>query len=409
MKRQGAYERMRQLLFTPDRDVHMQTRKISAFLVDRANYGRLLPLLTALRDDPRFELQLILGGSFVLERFGSPYQMLADDGLTEREGVRAEFVYHEIEGDSGLCKALSIGAGVSGYAQAIERQRSDWALVIGDRFEALAAAQAAVYTGRCLVHVQGGEVSGTLDELARHAITKLAHYHLPATQQALRHLVRMGEHPKTMLTVGCPSSDLALRITPRRYRPGRLDALVMFHPDPPDSTLLRDPREQMTDLLLALSGHQWDRLRIWWPNIDAGAWGIHHELRNVRERSELVETVTNLPPVRFLEALRDATILIGNSSSFVRDAGYFGTPVVLVGHRQDGRERAANVLQVEADAEDIHLGIWRQLNHGPYPPSRLYGHGDVARELINALSQAPHYRQKRLHYAQDLSGADQAA
>lgn len=377
--------------------------KISAFLVDRANYGRLLPLLTALRDCAGVELQLIVGGSMVLERFDRPADLLARDGLGP-DRVPTEYVYHEMEGDRPLCKAMSIGWGVCGYASALERQASPWALVIGDRYEALAAATAAVWTGRCLVHVQGGEVSGTLDESARHAITKLAHYHVPATINAARNLVRMGERRETILATGCPVSDAALAMGRAKHLPHWRTALVIYHPDGPD------PGRQMRELLEGVDRLDWDQLSVWWPNIDAGNLEIHQALRDFRDRTPQLRTLTNLHPREFLLALREASVCVGNSSSFVRDAGFFGTPVVLVGHRQDGRERAANVLAVEAQASAVHVAIASQLRHGPYAPSTLYGSGTVAPTFIRNLRQATHYTQKRLSYGQqtDPAGANAA-
>ena len=379
----------------------MSTRKVAAFLVDRANYGRLLPVLERLRDDPRFELTLVLGGSFILERFGCPFEMLKGDRLTPREGVAHEYVFHEVEGDRVVSKALSIGLGVMGYAQALERTGSDWAIVIGDRFEGLAAATAAIYTGRTLVHFQGGEVSGTLDELARHAITKLAHYHVPATEQAAENIFRMGEQAGAILTVGCPSSDLARTVTTRGRLVGHRDALVMFHPDPG----FFDAGEQLQELLAALKRFSWSRLRVWWPNIDAGSWSIHRELRRFREESEIVETITHLHPRRFLDALANCNIAIGNSSSFVRDAGYFGTPVVLVGDRQYGRECGDHVRRTVASELPIATAIAQQLNHGPYPPSQLYGDGDVAARFVEALATVPRLHQTRLQYSHHQGGS----
>ena len=380
---------------------------ISAFICDRANYGRLLPLLWGLRSDSRYELKLILGGSFVVERFGSACNMLESHQLGPDNGVPCERVYHEIEGDRLISKALSIGAGVSGYAQALERQACDWALVIGDRYEALAAAQAAVYTGRCLVHVQGGEVSGTLDESARHAITKLAHYHLPATFRAMENILLMGEPIDSILAVGCPSADLARRLgEPKRTSDFR-ECLVVFHPDGPD------PGREFAELLAAVFDFYWDRVNIWWPNIDAGNHAIVRELQNVRQRRQ-VTTIANETPMRFLQRLRDATVCVGNSSSFVRDAGYFGTPVVLVGHRQDGRERGEHVQQVEAESPAIRMAIGDQLAHGPYPPSELYGRGYITKLFLDQLANRPHVIQKRLSYGTKdrpptAVAADQAA
>jgi UDP-hydrolysing UDP-N-acetyl-D-glucosamine 2-epimerase len=261
----------------------------------------------------------------------------------------------------------------------------------------------------CIVHMQGGEVSGSIDESARHAITKFAHFHVPSTARSAEYLIQMGERPESILSIGCPSSDIA-RSMKRELRPEIINfagsgaeidirkpyLLVIFHPT---TTSYGGERKQMQELLHAL-----DRIRmqtvLLWPNIDAGADRISKEIRIFRDHvgPDWLRTLTNCPPEDYLQVLSHAACAVGNSSSFVRDAGYFGTPVVLVGERQEGRETGDHVTRTQADANSIADAIRSQVEHGVYPPCDLYGDGYVSERVARALATLTPYVQKRLHY-----------
>src|SRR5579885_2515532 len=182
----------------------MQPRKVCVVLVDRANYGRLQPVMRAIAAHPALRMQVMATGTMVLGRFGRPVEVVRADGFP----VDSE-IYIELEGSTPATMAKSVGFGVVEFASEFQRLKPDLVLLIGDRYEALAAAIAAAYMNICIVHIQGGEVSGSIDESARHAITKFAHYHFPSTRRSAEYLLRMGERPETILGIGCPSSDIA--------------------------------------------------------------------------------------------------------------------------------------------------------------------------------------------------------
>src|ERR1700676_1347217 len=182
-------------------------RKVCVVLVDRANYGRLKPVLQAITVRPQLQLQVIAAGTMVLERFGHPVQNVKKDGFH----VDGE-IYIELEGSTPATMAKSLGFAVVEFASEFQRLKPDLVVLIGDRYEALAAALAAAYMNICIAHIQGGEVSGSIDESARHAISKFAHYHFPSTARSREYLIRMGEDPETILHVGCPSSDIARNV-----------------------------------------------------------------------------------------------------------------------------------------------------------------------------------------------------
>lgn len=381
-------------------------RKVCVVMVDRANYGRLKPVVAAIHEHPALELQVVAGGTMVLERFGHTVNVVRDDGFP----VDGE-VFMEVEGSTPASMAKSVGFGVIEFSTEFQRLRPDVVLLIGDRYEALSAAVAAAYMNLCLVHVQGGEISGSIDESARHAISKFSQYHCPATQRSADYLVRMGEAPHTILSVGCPSSDLARELD-RTLPPSVINGqgsggainvdqpfqLVVFHPT---TTEFGGETTQMECMLEAL--HQVCAPTVLlWPNIDAGSDHISKAIRVFRNEHspEWLRTIINLSPEDYLRVLAATSCALGNSSSFVRDAGYFGTPVVLVGNRQEGRETDEHVVRAAPDADEIVRQVRHQHTHGRYAPSQLYGDGFVAGRIADALADLEPYVQKRLHYPQ---------
>lgn len=383
---------------------HAPRRKICVVLVDRANYGRLKPVMRAIAAHPRLHLQVLAAGTMVLERFDSPLRVVRADGFP----VDGE-IYIELEGSNPVTMAKSVGFGLVEFASEFRRLAPDLVLLIGDRYEALAAAIAAAYMNICIAHLQGGEVSGSIDESARHAITKFAHYHFPSTRRSADYVIRMGERPETILAVGCPGSDIARQLdrtlTPELINqrgsgaeidPRRPYQLVIFHPT---TTEFGGERRQMEAVLAAL--HELEQPTVLlWPNIDAGSDHVSKAIRSFRDQEQptWLRTIINLAPEDYLRVLANAACAIGNSSSFVRDASYFGTPVVLVGNRQEGRETDRHVVRAPPLAARIAAAVRKQLLHGVYPPSTLYGDGHVAPRIAQALAGLDPYLQKRLHY-----------
>ncbi len=382
-------------------------RKICVVLVDRANYGRLKPVMQAIVAHPQLELQVIAAGTMVLERFHQPVEVVRGDGFR----VDSE-IYMELEGSTPATMAKSVGFAIIEFANEFQRLKPDVVLLIGDRYEMLAAAIAAGYMNLCIAHIQGGEVSGSIDESARHAITKFAHFHFPSTRRSAEYLIRMGEDPQTILAIGCPSSDIARQLD-RTLLPAIVNTqgsgiqidvtapffLVLFHPT---TTEYGSEAHQMQELLKALHALQTQTILLW-PNIDAGADHISKVIRVFRNQAQptWLRTLTNLNPENYLKVLANAACAIGNSSSFVRDASFFGTPVVLIGNRQEGREIDEHVLPVSLDSASITAAVQKQLHHGRYAPSTLYGDGYVSGRIAEALAHLTPYVQKRLYYIQE--------
>jgi UDP-hydrolysing UDP-N-acetyl-D-glucosamine 2-epimerase len=363
--------------------------------------------MRAIAAHSELELQVLAAGTMLLERFHQPVQVVREDGFS----VDGE-IYLELEGSTPATMAKSVGFGVIEFASEFQRLKPDLVLLIGDRYEMLAAAIAAAYMNICIAHIQGGEVSGSIDESARHAITKFAHFHFPSTRRSAEYLARIGENPDTILAIGCPSSDIA-RILDRTLSSEVVNAggsgalidiskpflLVLFHPT---TTEYGGERQQMDEVLEALHRLQLQTILLW-PNIDAGADHISKAIRVFRDQTKptWLRTLTNLTPEHYLKVLANVSCAIGNSSSFVRDASFLGTPVVLVGSRQEGREIGEHVLPVGPVAVEVVEAAQMQLAHGRYASSTLYGDGYVSERIAEMLARLTPYPQKRLHYIYD--------
>lgn len=372
--------------------------------MDRANYGRLKPVMKAIDQHPRLQLQVLAAGTMMLERFDTPVNVVRRDGFN----IDGE-IYIELEGSNPATMAKSVGFGLIEFASEFQRLRPDLVLLIGDRYEALSAAIAAAYMNICLAHVQGGEISGSIDESARHAITKFSQFHFPSTQRSAEYIIRMGERPESILAIGCPSCDIARSIN-RTLDPAIINSrgsgavidvtkpfqLVIFHPTTTD---YGGEEQQIEELLTALRELAHPTVMLW-PNIDAGSNHVSKAIRRFRDKykPDWFRTLINLSPEEYLRVLANTSCAIGNSSSFVRDASYFGTPVVLVGARQEGRETDEHLVCAPPNSKAIVQATRKQLAHGRYAASELYGSGNVSEQIAESLANLKPYTQKRLHY-----------
>lgn len=383
-------------------EVHI--RKVCVVLVDRANYGRMHPVMHAIENDPNLKLITVCAGTMLLERFGQAENIVTADGFFVDGRV-----YLEVEGSVPATMAKSIGLGIIEFSSEFQRLKPDIVLLIGDRYEAFAASIAAAYMNIPLAHIQGGEVSGSIDESARHAITKLAHIHFPATKRAAENIIKMGEDKEYVFNVGCPSGDyikaldthLPKDIFTKEGVGSGLDLnhpfiLVIYHPV---TSKFESERQQAEELLSALNelGHP----TLWiWPNIDAGGDHISKAIRVFREHNDTkwLHLVKNLEPVTYQKCLKKAVCAVGNSSSFIRDSTFSGTPIVLIGDRQIGREHGENVKVSPIEKNFIIMTIKEQLSHGRYNSIHLYGDGNASKKIVMHLKTVKLYNQKKLQY-----------
>lgn len=383
------------------------TRKVCVVITARPSYSRIKTALAAIRADPRLELQLVVAASALLDRYG------AADKVIEAEGFKIDRrVYMIVEGENLVTSAKSTGFGLSELATVLDDLKPDMVVSIADRFETIATAIAAAYLHLPLVHVQGGEITGSIDEKVRHAVTKLADIHLVASQHAADRVIRMGERVERVHVTGCPSIDVARSAIRSPMEADdifaayggvgpRLDLadgyiVVMQHPVTQEH---RSARWQIEQTLAAI--REIDMPTLWlWPNVDAGSALTARGLRAGRERGELgkIHFFKNLPPEEFLRVLKGSACIVGNSSVGIRECAYLGVPAVNIGSRQSGRDRGANVLDVTHDADAITDAIRASLARGHVRSDELYGDGHAGTRIADVLASTSLETSKQLAY-----------
>ncbi len=383
-------------------------KKICVVVGSRANYSSIKSVMAAVREHPALELQLVVAASALLDRYGSVVNLIEKDGFEP-----AARIYMLIEGETPATMAKSTGVGLMELPTVFERLLPDVVLTVGDRFETMATTLAAAYMNIPVAHTMGGEVSGTIDESIRHAVTKFAHIHFPASKEAAERIVRLGEPPETVHLVGCPRIDLVAEILQRAN--GTLDdhlfdlgvgskldislpfILVSQHPV---TTEYGEGERQIAATLEAVRETGLPAI-VLWPNADAGSEDIARGIRKLRERhqDEKMHFFKNLPTATYVQLMARTACLVGNSSSGIREGAYIGTPVVNVGTRQIMRERGENVIEVPHDKGAILGAIRTQLAHGRYTMEPIYGDGTAGRQIADILATlGPVNVQKRITY-----------
>lgn len=370
-------------------------RKIAVVVTARPSYSRVKTALEAIKAHPDLELQLVVSSSALLERHGNAVGVIRRDGFD----IAAE-VYNVLEGDHPALMSKTTGLGMIELSTVFTRLQPDIVVTIADRFETIATAISAAYMNIPLAHIQGGEITGSIDEKVRHAITKLADYHFVASEKAGERVRRMGEAPAMVFVTGCPSIDLAREVSERRgldFDPfakyggvgenvdlsgGYL--VVMQHPVTTDYA---HAREQITETLHAV--HDVGLPCLWfWPNADAGSDGTSKGLRAFREKHAPlnIHFFKNMEPTDFLRLLCSSKAIIGNSSVAIRECAYLGVPAVNVGERQVGRDRGRNVIDVPYEREAIKAAIGRHIANGRCDSDHVYGDGDAGRAIADLLA-----------------------
>ena len=383
-------------------------RNVCVFIGSRANYSSIKSVMRATKLHPDLKLQLIVGASALLDRFGSVVDVIQSDGFTP--DARVTMI---VEGETPATMAKSTGLGLLELPTMFELLKPDVVVSVGDRFETMSTAIAASYMNIPVAHTMGGEISGTIDESIRHAVTKLSHIHFPANQAAADRIVRMGESPATVHVVGCPRIDLVSEIAAsagemphaewldREGVGAHIDVsqpflLVNQHPV---TTEYGQGKDQIWETLLALDELRMPTIMLW-PNVDAGSEDISTGMRTFREknRPEYIRFYKNFPIETYVRLMLLSACTVGNSSAPIREGAFLGVPAVNIGTRQTGRDRGPNVLDVPHARAAIVDGIRRQLAHGRYQSDALYGDGGAGPRVAEVLARAPLSVQKRLSF-----------
>lgn len=371
------------------------SKKICVVVASRANYGRVKYLMRAIQEHPGLELQVIVGASTLLERFGKAVNVIRSDGFTPMRSI-----HYVVEGETLLTQAKSTGLGIVELSSAFADIQPDMVVTVADRFETMATAIASTYLNIPLVHLQGGEVSGNIDDRVRHAITKLADLHFVASEQSAQRVISMGEDPSYVFNYGCPAMDILTHEdlsvsnecmarylgvgTPIDWLEPYI--LMVQHPV---TTSYGHGFEEVSHTLKALQSIPNIQKVVMWPNVDAGSDDVSKGIRQFRELNmhEPIYYHKNFTPEDYARVLNNAVCCVGNSSSFIREAAFLGVPAVIVGDRQQGREHSDNVMFASYDHGHIAKQIRAQIAHGRYSLDRRFGDGKagarIAAELAN--------------------------
>lgn len=363
--------------------------------------------MSAIKAHSALRLQLVVGASAILDRYGAVVELMRRDGFEPDAEI-----HMLVEGETPTTMAKSTGLGLIELSTIFARLAPDFVLTVGDRFETMATTLAAAYMNIPIAHTMGGEVSGTIDESIRHAVTKFAHVHFPASRDAAERIIKLGEKPEDVHLVGCPRIDLVAEIlrekgalnAPRLFNDGvgvslDLSQSFILLSQHPVTTEFGEGERQITATLEAVAKTGMPAI-VLWPNADAGSDDISRGMRKWREQGRATDMhfFKNLPIDVYVRLMKQTACLVGNSSSGIREGAFIGTPCVNIGSRQTMRERSNNVIEVETSLDAIEAAIRQQIAHGPYNMAPIYGDGTAGRQIAEVLSTKMVQVQKRITY-----------
>ena len=371
----------------------MNTRSVAVISTSRADYSHLYWVLRELRDRPDIDLKLLVSGAHLSSQFGHTTDEIERDGF--HIDARVECLQ---DADDEIAMAKTIGTATLGLADALGQMRPDILLIIADRYEMLAPASVALALRIPIAHIEGGDISeGAIDDAVRNALTKLSHVHLTPTEEARLRVLEMGEEEWRVHRTGAPSLDHLQRssipeLAELEQRigcevpPGSI--VVAYHP----VTIARDTLREADEVFAAL--HAIDRpIFFCFPNADAGGRELIQRTSEFCDDDDRRTLFVNLNPLVYWSLLRRAGAMVGNSSSGIMETPSLRLPTVNIGFRQEGRQRAANIIDVEADREEIVAAVhkalepdFRQSLAGMENP---YGDGHAAERIGEILATVP--------------------
>jgi UDP-hydrolysing UDP-N-acetyl-D-glucosamine 2-epimerase len=373
----------------------------------RPSYSRVKSALQAINTHPELELQIVVAASALLPRYGSIINYLKDDGFND-----LNLVYNVLEGENLSSMAKTTGLGILEISTVFDNIKPNIVVTIADRFETMATAISASYMNIPLAHIQGGEITGNIDEKVRHAITKLADYHFVATDDAYKRVIKLGENPEYVFNTGCPSIDLAKIVKEKSaldFDPYEKYKGVGSHPDfsagywvvmqHPVTTEMDESRNNIEETLYAM--HSIKEAVFWfWPNIDGGSDGTSNGIRAFREKYNLeyFHFFKNMDPNDFLKFLANSKGIVGNSSVGIRECSYLGVSCINIGGRQDERSRGENVFDVSYNREEIIKVLNKVVNREEIKSTTIYGNGNSGKKIAKIISEIPLRFSKRITY-----------
>lgn len=351
------------------------------------------------------DLQIVVGASALLPYYGDVLFLLNKDGFQCNAKIMMTF-----EGGNLIAMAKTAGIGISEFATVFDNLNPDVVIVRGDRYEVLSVTIAAAYLNIPVAHIEGGDVTGTIDESVRHAVTKLSHIHFPTNEIAKKRILRMGEDPCFVFNVGCPEIEYLARVKNNFRTSNKLinylgvgETIDIYKPylivmQHPVTSEVGKNRKYIEETLSAI--YELQIPTIWfWPNVDAGTDEISKGIRSFRENynPRHVRFIKHLPLEEFIGLLKKTSCLIGNSSSGIKECSYLGTPVINIGIRQNGRMHAENVINVPYNKIKIKQAIKKQIQNGRYKSSDLYFKKGTSKKIVDILTSVNFYTQKQFH------------
>lgn len=370
------------------------SRKICFVTGSRADFGLIIWPMRAIRETPGLTLQLIATGMHLSPEFGYTINNIRAEGFDVDESVETL-----LSSDSGVGVAKSVGLGVIGFADAFARLKPDLVVVLGDRYETFAAAQAAMFMRLPMAHLFGGDVTeGAIDEAIRHAITKMSHLHFATNADSARRLTRLGEDPARVFTVGSPGIDsikrLALmdRETIGRevgMKLGSRNVLVTFHPVTVEMDQSVGALDELFASLAALDSEF--SLFFTLANADAEGRALNERIKAFVAGRPNAIAVASLGQLRYISLMNHVDVVVGNSSSGIYEAPSLNVPTVDIGDRQKGRERAASVFHAAPDRASISAAITDALSRGRQPTVSPYGDGETSRRVADKIASIPDF------------------
>ena len=383
-------------------------RKICVVVTARPSYSRIKSVLTSVKQHPDLTLQLVISGTALLDKFGKTIDIIKKDGFKIDEKINSV-----VDGGDLITMAKTTGLSLIELSTSFQNLKPDVVVTIADRYETIATAIAASYMNIPLAHVQGGEVTGSIDEKVRHSITKLSDVHFVSNDLAMKRLLKMGEDKSSIYNTGCPSIDLIekkifmqhkLPFDPiKKYGGVGSDIdisngylVVMQHPVTTEYDLSYN---QVTSTLEAVS--LIDLPVLWfWPNVDAGSDGTSKGIRAFREwgPKSNIRFFKNMEPLDFLSLLKHSKCIIGNSSVAIRECAFMGVPAVNIGSRQEGRLRGSNTIDVDYEVKEIEKSIHFHIRNGHYEKNTIYGDGKSGKRIVEKLARIPLSIRKKLTY-----------
>ena len=361
-------------------------RKICYITGTRADFGLMHNVLDGINKHPNLSLSLIVTGMHLLSKYGETWKSIKEAGFQ----IDAEIPVSLI-GCSGAEMSIALGQQIIGCTQALQEIEPDIVMLLGDRGEMLAGALAALHLNIPIVHLHGGELSGTIDESIRHAISKIAHYHFTATNNSRKRLIKMGEDKDRIFVVGAPGLDAVYqeKIMNReklfsRYKLNINTSLllIVFHPVVQQADKASEQIKAVLDAALETDM----QLLILKPNADAGS-NIIAELIDGYAQVHNFQVKCHIPRGEFLSLIAYAEVMAGNSSSGIIEAASLNTPVVNIGDRQNRRERSLNVIDVEPEKKLIYQALKQAQKIKDKNWKNVYGNGSASKKIIKHLQE----------------------